>query len=132
MTRTPRPGQKTIPLDQWRRFIRVADRFERLFGHQPPNVPAHHYGDDLVVLAPSGGIPARSGTTVYGVSCPVYAVAETATAGTKQLVATGDSVMVYNLVNEAVEESKYVVTALLEDGTRYVSVEGCEAESVYA
>ena len=34
----PQVGQKTIPLKDWKRFLRVADWFERTHGHRPPSV----------------------------------------------------------------------------------------------
>ena len=34
----PQPGQKTIPLKDWRRFLRVADWWDRTHGHRPPSV----------------------------------------------------------------------------------------------
>lgn len=34
MARLPNAGQKTIPLDEWKRFVRVADWWDREYGHQ--------------------------------------------------------------------------------------------------
>ena len=34
----PQPGQKTIPIKDWTRFLRVADWFDRTHGHQQPSV----------------------------------------------------------------------------------------------
>ena len=34
----PQVGQKTIPLKDWKRFLRVADWFDRTHGHRPPSV----------------------------------------------------------------------------------------------
>lgn len=35
---TPQIGQKTIPLTDWNRFLRVADWWDRTHGHKPPSV----------------------------------------------------------------------------------------------
>lgn len=38
MAGMPNIGQKKIPLDEWKRFVRVADWWDRTFGHKPPSV----------------------------------------------------------------------------------------------
>ena len=123
--RMPNKGQKIIPLDQWRRFTRVADWWDRTFGHKSPTSDAAGYGRDLFVKTPSGGIAARSGTTVYSATCTVCILADTATAGQRQIVETDNELTVYNVYPDAVTGEIYVPTGLLEDGTRYVTGEPC-------
>ena len=84
--------------------------------------------DDLVVKTPSGGIAARSSTTVNSALCDVYR--ETGTGSTRTLTAvTSTQVRVFNFSNAAVGGSRYVVTSCTRWGTRYVVVESCTAES---
>jgi hypothetical protein len=121
----PKPGQKTIPLSEWRRFVRVADWWDRTFGHRSPSAVSASYGRDLLVKTPSGGIPARSGTTVYSATCTVCILAETSTEGEREIIETDSELIVYNVYPDAVTGSAYVPTGLLEDGTRYVNGEPC-------
>jgi hypothetical protein len=92
--------------------------------------------DDVVVMTPSGGIAARSGTTCYSEDCNRYTITDTdRTDGECTLTALVDgssnplTVEVFNLSNSAVEGDKYVVTARLKSGHRYVVVESCDAEA---
>lgn len=92
--------------------------------------------DDVIVLTPEGGIAARDGTTCYGESCATYRVSDSDfTDGEFELEAIVDgnddpiNVTVYNLSNEAVGGSKYVVTSRLKSGHRYVVLESCNAET---
>ena len=85
--------------------------------------------DDYIVKTPSGGIAARSGNAITGVSCAVYKLTGNITGGSLTMSAiSGFALMVYNLSNEAVEGDKYVVTSLLKSGVRYVVLESCNAE----
>jgi hypothetical protein len=121
----PTKGQKTIPLDQWRRFVRVADWWDRTFGHKTPVSENTHYGRDLIVKTPSAGIDARDGTTVYSATCTVCILANTATDGERQIIETDSELTVYNVYPDAVTGDVYVPTGLLADGTRYVTGEPC-------
>jgi hypothetical protein len=92
--------------------------------------------DDVVVMTPVGGIAARAGTTCYGEDCATYRITDADTTDgeiTLQAIVDGDSaaltVEVYNLSNEAVGGSRYVVTSRLKSGHRYVVLESCNAES---
>jgi hypothetical protein len=86
--------------------------------------------DDVVVMTPEAGIAARAGTTCYGVACAAYRVVDTNfDDGEFTLEATGLNYTVYNLSNEAVGGSKYVVTSRLKSGHRYVVLESCEPET---
>jgi hypothetical protein len=120
----PRAGQKTIPLAEWKRFVRVADWWDRTYGFTS-GVIAVVFGFDILVKTPSGGIPARSGTTIYGVECIVCAEAEGSAAGEKLIIETSDRRMVYNIYPETVTEEVYVPTGLTWKGTRYVTGEPC-------
>lgn len=95
----------------------------------------HNAPDDVIVMTPAGGIAARSGTTCYGEDCNRYKITDTdITDGEITLTALVDgssnplTVEVFNLSNEAVGGSRYVVTARLKSGHRYVVVESCNAE----
>jgi len=121
----PRAGQKAIPLAEWRRFVRVADWWDRTFGHKPPGAGAPEYGHDIIVKTPSGGIAARSSTTIYSATCTVCVEAETATAGQKTIHETTEEIVVYNIYPDAVTELVYVPTSLTRKGTRYVTGEPC-------
>lgn len=123
--RIPAKGQKIIPLDQWRRFMRVADWWDRTFGHRSPTAGPVEHGRDLLVKTPAGGIDARDGTTIYSATCTVCIMAETATEGEREIVETDSELIVYNLYPDAVTGSVYVPTGLLADGTRYVTGEPC-------
>ena len=84
----PQPGQKTIPLKDWRRFLRVADWFDRTHGHRSPGVGAptrRHihwgkldaaltYGDTtgVVVSIWRGNPLADSGEDIPGVLPPAW------------------------------------------------------------
>ena len=92
--------------------------------------------DGLMALTPSGGIPARSGTTLGGpVDCDMYwdvgdmgGSTITLTAITLPSGAGGGTwqLPIYNVfTGEAIGGSKYVVTRLLMSGRRYVSGESC-------
>jgi hypothetical protein len=91
--------------------------------------------DDYVAYTGSGGIAARSGTTITGELCTIYVETGDITSGSMTLskCTNGDGsdyqLMVYNLSNVAVNGSRYVVTSRLKSGVRYVVLESCNAES---
>jgi hypothetical protein len=120
MAKTPKVGQRKIPLDEWKRFRRVADWHDRTEGHRPPAVSRHAYGPDLLVKLPSTGIPGRTATTIYSATCTVCVEAESSTAGQKTIVETADQVLVYNLCFEHAYGHPYLATGLTGSGTRYV------------
>lgn len=62
--------------------------------------------DTYVALIPSGGIPARSGTTPGSATCDTYKVINRDTA--PELVATGFTKLVINLSTATIEEGEYV------------------------
>lgn len=64
-----------------------------------------------IVKVPVGGLPARSGITVYPVTCDVYEVDLS-----DQLIATGESIDVYS-PGDSIAAGKYVTALLLQDGT---------------
>lgn len=86
--------------------------------------------DDVIVMTPVGGIAARVGTTCYGETCAAYRVVDSTFGdGEFTLEATGMNYEIYNISNEAVEGSRYVVTSRLKSGHRYVVLESCLAEA---
>ena len=80
----PTLGQKTIPLVDWKRFLRVADWFERTI-EQGKGVSRPTYGKALIVKTPEGGIPGRDGETIFSATCIKCVAAETATPGEKMI-----------------------------------------------
>lgn len=133
MADLPRVGQGTIPLSEWRRFVRVADWWDRTFGFTQGVIPEIPTGD-LIVKTPADGIPARSGTTIYSAMCDLYIEIESGTAGQMTLAAlapggAAQQVRVYNLSNAAVGELRFVTVSLTQRGTRYVVLESCTAEA---
>lgn len=133
MADLPRIGQGKIPLSEWRRFIRVADWWDRTFGFTQGIVPQFPDGD-LIVKTPTGGIPARSGTTIYSAMCDLYIEIESGTAGQMTLTAlapggVAQQVRVFNLSNADVGELRFVAVSLTQRGTRYVVLESCLAEA---
>lgn len=80
-------------------------------------------GQDILVKTPAAGIPARCGTTVYSATCTRCIL--TGPIDEKTIEETDEELEVSNIYNDAVTGSIYVVTSLLEDGTRYVSGEPC-------
>ena len=67
----PTPGQKLIPISDWKRFLRVADWYERTH-EQGSGVLPSDYGKALIVKTPSGGIDARDGDdddTIHSATC---------------------------------------------------------------
>jgi len=115
----PKPGQKTIPLKDWRRFLRVADWFERTVeqgnGTRPPS-----YGQSLIVKTPEDGIDARDGTTISSATCIKCVAAETSTPGERTIHETDEELVVYNPENHDVLGEIFVKTTLSPNGTRYV------------
>ena len=129
---------QTVSPDVVRSLLNRIEQLERkvmggLNGDEPP-IPLAP--DDVVAMTPVGGIAARSGTTCYGEDCELYVVTDAdLDDGEFELTALVDgaaaplTAMVYNLANEAVGAAKYVVTARLKSGHRYVVVESCDAEA---
>lgn len=121
----PSPGQKTIPLKDWIRFLRVADWWDRTFGHKQSGVVPAVYGQSMIVKTPSGGIDARVGTTLSSATCTRCVEAETVTPGEKTLHDTGEELLVYNVDLADIAGDSYVRTDLSPNGTRYAGfVEG--------
>ena len=120
----PQPGQKTIPLKDWQRFLRVADWWDRTFGHRVPGALPTVPGQSVLVKTPSGGIDARSGTTIYSATCTKCVPAESATAGQKTIHETTDELQVYNVADQPVPGDIYVETVLTPNGNRQVVSSG--------
>jgi hypothetical protein len=120
----PAIGQKVIPLVDWKRFLRVADWFERTIEHGK-GVLRPTYGHDLIVKTPLGGIDARAGLTIFSATCIKCVIAETATPGVRIIHETDEELVVYNIYPDAVSGDAYVMTGLTIKGTRYVSGEPC-------
>jgi len=74
----------------------------------------------IIIMTPSGGIPARSGTTVGKADCEIYSI-----DGDDKLVATGVSVSVVNIAAEAVQGSVYG-QAKRAGGRWVIDYEECE------
>lgn len=72
----------------------------------------------IMALTPTGGIAARSGTTVSSANCTVYYNA----AGT--LTSAGFTVPIYNLSTTAVAQAVYVL-AVHAGGTLFCNWEDC-------
>lgn len=71
-----------------------------------PDIPFGMGSSPLVLaMTPSGGIAARSGTTVSSASCNFYKI-----SGSTVSTATG-TITVYNLSTTAVAGSKYIIAA---------------------
>jgi len=94
------------------------------FRRQPETPsPPKFFGTDMVVKTPTGGIEARSGTTLKSAICT--RCIETTDAEEKTLIETDEQIRVFNLYPDAVTGSVYVITSLTVCGTRYVSGEPC-------
>ena len=117
----PTLGQKTIPIKDWKRFLRVADWFERVIEHGAGVLPTN-YGQTLIVKTPAAGIPARNGTTIISKTCIKCVAAETATPGLKTIHETGEELSVSNLDTAAVSGDAFIKTALSPNGTRYAEL----------
>ena len=126
---TPTPGQKTIPLDDWKRFLRVADWFERTVEHGKGVLrTTYGQGQDVIVRTPEGGIDGRVGVICSSVTCIKCVLAKgvgAEIAGEKKIHETGEEIVVYNIYPDAVTGNVYVMTSLTTSGTRYVSGEPC-------
>ena len=72
----------------------------------------------LLVKAPSGGIAAPSGTTIYGEECLICLESESSTPGEMSITETADTVIVYNAVlgSPAIAGSTYSVAELSDTG----------------
>lgn len=81
-------------------------------------------GQDIVVLTPAGGIPARSGNTIYSAICKVCIEVDGA-SNTKTLVETDEQIRVHNVYPDVVTGDVKAPTSLTFYGTRYVSGEPC-------
>ncbi len=115
----PTPGQKNIPIDDWKRFLRMSDWFERTIEHGK-GVLSPTYGQDLIVKTPADGIDARDGDTIYSATCIKCVAVETATPGEKTLHETDEELIVCNYQDGSVSGDAFVNTALSPNGTRYV------------
>ena len=111
----PREGQRSSPLKDWRRFLRVADWFERTVEHGK-GVLRPVYGNGVIVKTPAAGIAAREGTDLYSATCTLCAIAETSTAGQRLIHETDTEIVVYNSYLYAIAGSLYVTTGLTEGG----------------
>lgn len=114
-------------IDQMHRMVRGNLRDDEL---RPDKAP-----DDVVVLVPGDGIPARVGLVCTAVECPIYRVVDADPDDLEiELEAILDgandpvTLPIYNLSNAAVGESKFCVTARLRSGHRYVVLEPCEID----
>ena len=130
--RKVRPGdQLTIPAQAYNAFVDTAlalrsREHDRLVEKRRPGPNAQ------VVKTPPGGIPARSGTTIYSALCDVYFVAipsgdpedrrelEALTDGSTPL-----QLRAFNLSTSDVAGNIYVVVDRLRNGEWYVVVEPC-------
>jgi hypothetical protein len=74
----------------------------------------------IIIQTPSGGIPARSGTTVGKANCTIYSI-----SASDILTSTGVSVSVVNLAAEAVAGSVYG-QAKRAGGRWVIDYEECE------
>ena len=131
---------QTVDPDVIRDLVARVKQLERrvLGGLQPGEDPTRQAPDDVIVMTPAGGIVARDGTTCYGEDCAIYVVTDSDMSdGEFELTALVDgnstplTVMVYNISTDAVEGDKYVATARLKSGHRYVVVESCTEEAGY-
>lgn len=115
----PTPGQKDIPLADWKRFLRVADWFERTV-EQGNGTRQPSYGQSLIVKTPEDGIDARSDTTIFSATCIKCVAVETATPGERTIHETDEELVVYNAEAQDVPGEIFVKTTLSPKGTRYV------------
>lgn len=81
-------------------------------------------GQDIIVKTPSGGIAARSGTTISSAVC-TRCIEIDGASSTKTLVETDEELRIYNLYPDAVTGEVYAITSITLHGTRYVSGEPC-------
>lgn len=133
-----KPTLQTVSIDTVRELLSRIEELERrvMGGLQFGETPLRQAPDDVIAMTPAGGIAARDGTTCYGEECELYVVTDSdMTDGEFELTALVDgsgtalTATVYNISNEAVEGEKYVVTARLKSGHRYVVIESCTAEA---
>lgn len=124
-------GRNYLNDDWFSRLREVWDAHTRAVRGNLEDEPSHYEEpDDVVVLTPAGGIPARSGLTIYSELCDAYSCTDSATAGQATLALIPDyQLRVYNLWLEAVPGSARVVTSRLKSGHRYVSLASCAAET---
>ena len=119
----PKRGQKNIPLKDWRRFLRVADWFERTI-EQGNGTRQPSYGQSLIVKTPVDGIAAAvrvdEDTTIFSATCIKCVAAETSTPGERTLHETDEELVVYNAEEQDVPGEIFVKTTLSPNGTRYV------------
>jgi hypothetical protein len=116
----PRSGQKTIPLADWKRFVRVADWWDRTYGHKPPAAMSPEYGDDLIVETPRDGIPAATATIIYSALCYVCVPVQGTAADRRTVTRTNNTIRVFNVFCETVPGELKMPTGLLTTGERYV------------
>ena len=115
----PKSGQKNIPIKDWKRFLRVADWFERTV-EQGNGTRQSSYGQSLIVKTPVDGIDARSDTTISSATCIKCVAAETSTPGERTIHETDEELVVYNAEEQDVPGELFVNTTLSPKGTRYV------------
>ena len=121
----PQPGQKTIPLADWKRFLKVADWWDRVYGHRPPGALRPAYGHDVIVKTPAAGIDARVGDTISSATCTRCVLAETTTAGERDVHEdTDDEIVVYNMETAPIPGDIYIETGLTDKGARYAKFSG--------
>ena len=130
MAKTPNRGQKSIPLDQWKRFLANADRSDRRDAHKPPGALNPVYGHDLLVKTPPEGIPGRETDdetgeiTIHSATCIVCQPAEESTPGEKIIIETDSEILVYNFDEEAAPGDAHLPTGQTDNGTRYLHTGG--------
>ncbi len=127
---TPQPGQKTIPIKDWQRFLRVADWWDRTIGHKQPGALRPTYGQSFLVKTPTDGIAARDGDTIYSATCTKCVEAETATPGEKTIHNTNEELVVSNVYASDIAGDAYVMTDLTSSGTRYVELDSVQLVKV--
>ncbi len=136
----PKPGQKNIPIDDWKRFLRMADWFERTIEQGKGVVPATA-GQAFLVLTPAGGIAARKvnqgglggDDVIYSATCIKCVAVEHSgvqpfVAGEKTIHKVDEELLVYNYLEGPITGNTYVNTALSPNGTRYVETPRVEWE----
>lgn len=131
MADLPRAGQAAIPISEWRRFVRVADWWDRTHGQLTGVTPEPATGH-IIVKTPAGGIAARTAgppALIASALCDRYFEVPDS-AGYKVLKAatyggSAQQIRVYNLSSTAVGASKYVTAAKTANGTWYVVMESC-------
>jgi len=102
-------------------------------GTRAANVPPIAPGPEcFIAKSPSGGIAARSGTTVSGEECDLYRTAEAVGTTDRTLSAmylsdgmTPNTRTVYNFSSEAVSANAWIIISRDKLGTWWVIAEEC-------